>query len=305
MSGAQRIGTPSQIRLNLRDFSIFLTPPKGFQMAAIRGWLDDSRRDAIWCVGGYIGGEFQWEHLEEHWPKALQTANVPYFHMKEMGKPNGVFAKWYPPQEHEPERRAFLSSLTTIIANSHLFGILSVARCGDLDRFNKERGLALEPYPLAAYGCMLLAARQNLKGMPIQLVFDRVEKVKSKLATARAYAEADRYWQRECDAVTVGGIGPAIRLEQLPAMQAADFVAWEFRKAQERLEEWHATTDVPADVDKAWEQLEQWIVQKYGSHEASARKSAIALIEPQRFANLVWDYRTLNELHELRGGVWA
>lgn len=109
----------------------------------------------------------------------------------------------------------------------------------------------------------------------------------------------------ECAAVTVTGLAKDVNLEDLPAMQAADLVAWEFRKAQERLEEWHTTTDVPADADKAWEQLEEWIIAKFGSHEASARKSAIALIEPQRFANLVWDYRTLNEVHDLRGGAWA
>jgi hypothetical protein len=101
------------------------------------------------------------------------------------------------------------------------------------------------------------------------------------------------------------GLTKGVRLEDLPPMQAADFVAWEFRKAQERLEEWHATANVPADIDSAWEQLEEWIIAKYGSHEASVRKSAIALIEPQRFANLVWDYRTLNEVNDLRGAVWS
>jgi hypothetical protein len=274
-------------------------------MVAVWGWLDDSRREAIWSVGGYVGGEFQWEYFEEHWPAALRAAGVPYFHMREMGKANGPFDKWHPPTEHEPARRAFLSSLTNVIVESHLFGILSGVRCGDLERFNKERGLTLEPYPLGAYGCMLLAARQNLRRMRIHLVFDRVEKVESKLATARTYADADKYWQGECDAVTVTGLAKGVQLQDLPAMQAADFIAWEFRRAQERREEWHATTSVPADADEAWEQLEEWIIAKFGSHEASIRKSAIALIEPQRFANLVWDYRTLNEVHDLRDRVWT
>lgn len=191
MAAAKGPGAP----FRLKEFSIFLRQPEGFQMAALRGWLDDSRRDAIWSVGGYIGGDFQWEYFEEHWPAVLRASGVPYFHMKEMGKAKGPFAKWYPPQEHEPGRRAFFSSLTKVIAESHLFGILSVVRCNDLERFNSERGLSLEPYPLAAYGCMLVAARQNLKGMPIQLVFDKVEKVESKLAIARTYAEADKYWE--------------------------------------------------------------------------------------------------------------
>lgn len=273
--------------------------------ALIKGWLDDSRREAIWSVGGYIGGEFQWEYFEEHWPKALASAGVPYFHMKETGKPNGIFAKWHPPQEHSAEWASFFASLAEVIRDSHIFGILSVVRGGDLERFNSERQLALEPYPLAAYGCMLLAARQNIPGISIELIFDRVEKVERKLATARDYAEADNYWKGECDSIKVMGLDKNTQLVDLPSMQAADFVAWEFRKHQERIAEWYELGDLPPDADEAWERLQKWILEKYGSHENAARKSAQALIEPQRFANLVWDYRTLNEVHELRGGVWA
>ncbi|MGA8613518.1 MAG: hypothetical protein WB760_17980 [Xanthobacteraceae bacterium] len=301
---AERTGAPAQIRL--RELSIFITPPKGFLMAAIRGWLDDSRREAIWSVGGYIGGDFQWEYFEEHWPKALEAVGVSHFHMKETAKPTGIYSKWHPPQEHKEEWAAFYASLVSVISDSHIFGILSVVRGGDLDRFNQERKLALELYPLAAYGCMLLSVRQNIPGLPIQLIFDRVEKVQAKLATAQSYAESDKHWcPGECDFVTVSGLGKGVPLQQLPAMQAADFVAWEFRKHQERINEWHELGEVPSDADEAWSQLEQWIFEKYGSHENAARKSAAALIEPQRFANLVWDYRTLNEVHDLRGGLWT
>jgi hypothetical protein len=273
---------------------------------AVRGWLDDSRRGKMWSVGGYIGSEYQWEFFEEEWPKALKLADVPYFHMKETGKPNGIFAKWHPPQEHKDEWASFYANLAQIISDSHIFGILSVVRGGDLDRFNAEKNLDLEPYPLAAYGCMLLAARQHIPRMPIQLVFDRVEKVRSKLATARIYADSDAYWPGECDFITVSSLVKGVTLENLPPMQAADFAAWEFRKHQERIDEWYESggDEVP-DANEAWEKLEQWILEKYGSHEAITRKSAYALIESQRFANLVWDYRVLNEVHELRGGVWG
>jgi hypothetical protein len=112
--------------------------------------------------------------------------------------PTGIYAKWHPPQDHQTEWDNFLGSLAKVISDSHIFGILSVVRGDDLDRFNTERKLALEPYPLAAYGCMLLAARQNIPGISIELIFDRVEKVERKLATARDYAESDNYWKGEC-----------------------------------------------------------------------------------------------------------
>lgn len=274
-------------------------------MAAIRGWLDDSRRDPIWSVGGHLGGYHHWEYFEEHWAAALKAADVPHFHMKEMASPTGIYAKWHPPQEHQAEWANFFASLADVISDSHIFGILSVVRGDGLDRFNAERKLALEPYPLAAYGCMLLAARQNIPGLSIELIFDRVEKVERKLAIARDYAESDGYWKGECDSVKVMGLDKNTRLVDLPSMQAADFIAWEFRKHQERISEWYDLGDIPADADAAWLKLEKWILEKYDAHENIARKSAAALIEPHRFANLVWDYRTLNEVHELRGGVWS
>jgi hypothetical protein len=225
--------------------------------------------------------------------------------MKEMGDPKGVYAKWHPPQEHRSEWANFFGDLVKVIHDSQIFGILSVARVRDLDRFNAERKLELQAYPLAAYGCMLLAARRNLPAMPVELIFDRVEKVASKLAKAREYADSDKNFKGECDSVVTTGLPNGIPLRDLPAMQAADFVAWEFRKHHERVSGWFDQDSLPIDADIAWNSLEQWIFDQHASHEAATRKSAAALIDNQMFANLVWDYRTLNEMHELRGGVWA
>ena len=77
----------------------------------------------MWSVGGYIGSEYQWEYFEEEWPKVLEIVGIPYFHMKETAKPNGIFSKWHPPQEHTVEWATFYANLATVISNSHIFGI--------------------------------------------------------------------------------------------------------------------------------------------------------------------------------------
>jgi hypothetical protein len=89
----------------------------------------------------------------------------------------------------------FFGGLAKVIGESRL--VVNCVRCsqGDLDRFNKEFGQSLEPYPLAAYGRMLLAARDNIEGMPTELVFDNVEKIYSKLAKAREYADVDNLYE--------------------------------------------------------------------------------------------------------------
>lgn len=64
---------------------------KGF---SAKGWFDDTRTNGrYWSVGGYVGGALHWAEFEETWPMALANHEVPYFHMREMADPNGVYAK--------------------------------------------------------------------------------------------------------------------------------------------------------------------------------------------------------------------
>jgi hypothetical protein len=162
--------------IRLSQLSVFTRPPPENVMAVFKGWLDDSQRDQIWAVGGYVGAEHRWEEFETYWPMALANHGVPYFHMKEMGDPHGIYGKWHPPKEHREEVADFLGGLAKVISRSCLVGVLSLVRLNDLARFNAAYGLNLKPYPLAAYGCMLLAARDN-PGWSIELIFDHTDKV--------------------------------------------------------------------------------------------------------------------------------
>jgi hypothetical protein len=292
--------------IRLYQLSVFNRPPKGSVMAAlIKGWMDDSRRDPIWAVGGYIGGEHRWDRFDTDWPLVLAKHGVPYFHKKEMGNPNGPFRKWHPPQDHHEELADFSRDLAKIIGQSRLVGICSLVRVADLDRFNTEHNLSLEPYSLAAYGCMLLTARDN-PGMPVELVFDHLEKAHSKLEKAHNYADSDtKYEPGICDRVVTIPLAKALNSRDIPALQAADFFAWEFRKNHENVGEWFNFMDKPDDWDERWDHFEQWSLQKYGSKIPTTRKSAVALLDGNEFYAMIWDYKNLCDAHELRGGVWA
>ncbi len=273
--------------------------------ALIRGWLDDSRRGPIWSVGGYIGGDHRWEYFDTLWPMALANHEVPYFHMKEMGKPNGVYAKWYPAKDHKEELAAFFADLAKVINQTRLVGISSIVRQADLDRFNADFGQSLQAYPLAAYGCMRLAAGENLEGMPIELVFDTVEKAHSKLRKAREYADADRIYEPGlCDAVVTTPLIKKLTWRDVPALQAADFLAWEFRKNHENVSEWFDLIDKPDDWDDRSNHLDRWLTEKFGPG-SFLRKSAAALINGNEFYTLVWDYKNLCDAHKSRGGLWT
>lgn len=199
----------------------------------------------------------------------------------------------------------FFGGLAKVIGRSRLVGICSLVRLQDLEKFNTERGLQLEPYPLAAYGCMLLTARDNLPGISIELVFDNVEKVQSKLAKANEYAASDTYYDGSLERVVTSGLPKNLTAKDVPAMQAADFFAWEFRKSHEKVADWFDLTDRPRDRDAGWEHMQEWSQQQFGSKIPPPRGSATALLDGNEFYPLIWDYQTLCEAHEARGGVWA
>jgi len=273
-------------------------------MAVFKGWMDDSQRGSIWAVGGYVGAEHRWEYFEKHWPLALAKHGVCHFHMREMADPNGCFSKWHPPQDHRQELAEYFGDLAKVITDSCLVGVLSLVRMQDLKRFNTEKGLCLEAYSLAAYGCMLVAVRDN-PGWSIELVFDHTDKVASKLAIARDYADSDNYEGPEAfGKITALPLPKSLTAKEIPAIQAADFFAWEFRKNHENVSEWFDLVDRPDDPDEAWEHMQQWSLRKFGSSVPPRRKSANALLDGNEFYPLVWDYKTICEAHELRGGVW-
>jgi hypothetical protein len=302
VGAAERIGAPTQIRLS--QLSVFNRPPKPRILGVLKGYFDDSRTEGeIWAIAGFIGDEHQWSSFEDMWPLALATHGVPWFHRREMSKPTGVFAKWYPANEHEPELAAFQSDLAKVIGQSGIRAFGSLTRIKDLKRFNAEHRLRLDPYALAAYGCMLIAGKRHL-GQPVELIFDHLEKVHDKLARARTYADSDNYYGPDgvFKKVMTNGLAEEVTFKEVTPIQAADFWVWEWRKHQLKLGGWHDLHGKPKDWNARWLQMQQYFVES----ELTLRKSAQALLERAEFtAAIIWDYENLCNAHDARGGVWS
>jgi hypothetical protein len=273
-----------------------------------KGYFDDSQTTGqVWSLGGYMGNPYAWEDFEDYWRRALAKHGVAYFHMREMQNPKGVYAKWYPAKEHEAELAAFFSDLAEVIRECHLYPFSCLVRLKDLTRFNAEYGLSLEPYALAAYGCMILVGKDYV-GRSVELVFDHVEKVKSKLAKAQEYADTDAYYQPDkiFDKLVTVGLPKELTFREIPALQAADFWAWEYRKNHLRMDEWWSLEDRPQNHgEEQWEHFRQWFEAKYGSFEQGTRKSAQALIRRSDLKCMIWHYRELCDAHKARAGVWS
>jgi hypothetical protein len=277
-------------------------------VALVSGSFDDSQTDGrLWALAGFVGYSNQWDFFEDKWRAVLKAHDVPYFHMREMGDPNGKFKKWYPAEEHQDEVTAFFKDMVKTIRDSHLRWFGSIVYLPDLERFNREKGLDLKPYPLAAYACLTEIGR-SYNSIPVTAVFDRVEKVDSKLAAARAYAESDQFlFPGISKLVTSTPLAAGLTSRDVPAMQAADFAVWEGRKAHLSFEPWVNQPDRPlGDREAQWENLKEWSRLNHGQDYPIQRKSLEALIDDGlRFKFIVWDHQQICQAHDARRGIWA
>jgi hypothetical protein len=275
-------------------------------VAALSGSFDDSQDGEgkdLWVVAGYVGYASQWDHFERLWKAALDRHEVPYFHMKEMNDPAGPFAKWLPPQDHKDEVIAFFKDLVAAILKCMLFMTSSAVWIRDLERFNQDTGLAIEAYPLAAYTCMMNMAIQYSR-LPITAVFDRANQIQSKLDKARAYAKADHRVTIAFDSIAIFPLQEPLTVRDVPALQAADFIAWELRKEHYKMREWQLSNRPLTDRLTQWWDYLEWTRQLTGS-DPVLRRSLNALIENNsRVRGLVWDYQQLEDANKAKGGVW-
>lgn len=266
--------------------------------ALVKAYVDDSRQEnCFWALGCYAGNSFQWEDFEPIWSAMLKKHGVPYFHMRELGSPTGVYRKWWPPQEHEVERKAFFEDVTRIICDCYLRGFWSITRIGDLSRFNSENGLSLDPYSLAAYGLLLVLATEY-GNIDVDVVFDNVEKVNYKLALTCTYAKSDLYHHGVCDKIITRPLGKKDTFRNILPLQSADFLVGELQKSHQKVEPWFDEGRPNA--------IEEWSMEKFGIERPPARKSLEAvMIGGAPAGGLVWDYKNLTQAHHHRNGVWS
>jgi hypothetical protein len=253
-----------------------------------------------WALGGFVAFIDQWEDFEATWRLLLDTHEIPYLHMNEFADPHGVYAKWWPPKEHYAELAALFQDVVKVIGRSRLEGFGGMTRFPDLKRFNAENNLTLEPYALAVYGA-LIALWNRHEREPIEVVFDHVEQIHSKLARAKNYADSDRYYAKNLGNIRMIPLNKALSAKQITPLQAADFIAWEWRKLHEERNSWWEQENKPEDLDARWADFEAWMERE----NPRTRKSVMGLVERTSFTGFVWDYDKLCEVHQHRSGLWA
>jgi hypothetical protein len=128
------------------------------------------------------------------------------------------------------------------------------------------------------------------------------------LTTARRYLDGDYFiYPGLCNYIATTWLPLPLSSREVPALQAADLIAWEVRKAHFGMKPWqNLRGDGHSDRWAQWQDFMDFTRQETGE-DPKIRKSLDALISvpPGKMKSIVWDHMQLMQTHKVRRGIWA
>src|ERR1700704_2413132 len=100
-------------------------------MAFLTAYLDESKSDPMFVLGGFVAPVQAWSRFSRNWKKVLNEYKVPYLHMKEFAFFKGPFKEWT-----EDDRKAFLGQLLFVItsASKQIYSFSCIFNYHDYDQ---------------------------------------------------------------------------------------------------------------------------------------------------------------------------
>jgi hypothetical protein len=203
---------------------------EGSLFAMFTGYFDDAggADHGFTAVAGWVATMERWRHFAEQWRLMLAAFRVPWFDMKTLSHFKGVYQSW---KETPKMKDDFQAAACRIIASNVLCGFACVSEHPVFAKVNEAYRLKEyvgNDYALAGLTCALKLRewiyRQN-PPEPFEIVFDDGTAKRGKL---RDVMKREHFAEPifRSPLPRKDGIWPVIQL------QAADFLAYEIRKAR-------------------------------------------------------------------------
>jgi hypothetical protein len=267
-------------------------------------YLDDSgspsdKNHTFFTFGGFVGTEAGWGWFEKRWTRLLEEHGVPYLHMKELWNRTSDIYRHL--KQNKNAEAAFLDDCTKAIAIGTVANITASVRLPDLERFNKEVGLNLDPMALALYG-WIIKLREKYPDPEIKLFLDKIDKPHRCIDLAMRYAATDTHTQLMPEAINACPIGGDDSFKTIMPLQAADFCAWEARRHLEEHKSWNPPDQARKIGPRMNENYLMWALTFFGrmGRMPRQRKSAMMLNAWPPADGLVFDYQNLMGAHQNR-----
>jgi Protein of unknown function (DUF3800) len=310
---------------SLGSLSAWTRPEGNWLMAALKGYFDDSGDPAdkrstqdFFSVAGYLAPVSSWEPFEIRWREVLSEFDIPYLHMKELHFRTGAFVTWTKGDPEVEERIArLLARFVTVIGEiPDMRGFGAVIALKSLERFNAEKSKSLVPKALAIYATALELRKWN-QTADMEIILDRTADGHASIATAKKYGRTDEYYpfMKNFPSFLPLSKDGTTGAHNTPALQAADFLAWEVRKNCELKKDVLKDAPRPDDPNAGRiffgsylrDRLEH--MKRHGLTSISIqmpmqRRSLTELASATPVEGCLWTYHTLCDADVSRGGVW-
>ncbi len=204
----------------------------------LKGYFDESRRSVgaeVFALAGYVSHVNYWRRLSSEWNNILASYGIKHgLHMKDFAHFIGEFRIF---KDNEVRRREFIGKLVRTLYKSPKF--VAVGCAVDIHAFSqlpkgKTTSFRNDPYLFASLICARAAIecvyfRYLPASEKIGFVFDRRDDLQAR---ALSIFNVIKSFPGLPEKERLGDIAFGSRLES-PPLQAADFVAYEVRKALE------------------------------------------------------------------------
>jgi hypothetical protein len=208
----------------------------------LKAFFDESADHISYGIGGCVASLEEWKEFEVEWKAVLKRFHVRGLHMKELAHFKADYSDW-----DEVRRHAFLGDLLVIMdrhVQTFIGAVVSKQAWGALT--DEERGWFFgEPYYPSFQECARGAALQAWLGLPddkVEMNFARHPQFTGRAAALyEAMCGSDHFGALR---KRFGGIAFQDPYELVP-LQAADLVAYEWRKKVSDLLTGHDRTRYP------------------------------------------------------------
>lgn len=194
-----------------------------------------NEREPLTVVGGVIASAQEWKDFEPKWRAVLKASKVEYFRASEFASSTGAFAKGW--KKNQKRRDAFSWQLLQTIGSTVRWWCAIAILQSEYEKADRiyEVHENYQPFTIASVTCIELATKwregSKLDYLPLKYFFE----------------SGDDHWGQMSDRIKERFGAPPIPGDKKdPPHQAADFVAYEARKAYVELE---------VNADKVWEKF--------------------------------------------------
>jgi hypothetical protein len=296
-------------------------------VAAVEFYGDESGDISDPCIevlsiAGFVATVNDWSRFADLWQRRILDAHqIPYVHMREFDQFKGPFERF---KKDEPSTVQLLKDIATVIREAKLRGSGAALILSELDRYNFVNRLKLDPYGLCLYvtfGGISARYPRVLSAVDLHIIMDRAPKGHLRAEAFFELLRTDREFQehlkskliREPVVIPLPASHEGSR--KVPALQAADFAAWEFARAIKIKLRWFLEIK-PNLPDQSQNTIDQSLI------EYQAREKKVSHVTPENywatrerrsFANIlmhgghtyrVIDFQTLEVLKFYRGTDW-